>query len=301
MDDRRLEVLLAAVEEGSLSKAAARCHCTQSAVTQLVNSIEAELGCKVLSRSYSGVQLTEVGHALYPAIHDAYEALSRLEMEAERLARSSAHVRLGAYPSIVQSWLPSAIAAFAHAQPTATFDIRIGSNDLAGLLRDGDVDVLLCDDWLFEDAFSGMSRSDYRNGKPGGNAATATWTPLKDDPFRAVVPVGLGYEDGKPIARNELFEHPYIFDTKYVYAQYLTGEVDSIVKVSSDDPASIVSMVASGMGITVLPELSLRSVPDGVTIHDIDPPGKRMLGAVLPANATRLATGFVKFLTQHLA
>lgn len=301
MDDRRLEVLLAAVEEGSLSKAATRCHCTQSAVTQLVNSIEAELGCKVLSRSHSGVRLTEAGRALYPAIHDAYEALSRLEMEAERLARNSAHVRLGAYPSIVQSWLPGAIASFSHAQPSATFDIRIGSNDLADLLRDGDVDVLLCDDWLFEDAFSGMPRNSRHIGKLGRNAATATWTPLKDDPFRAVVPAGLGYKDGKPIARNELFAHPYIFDTKYVYAQYLTSEVDSIVKVTSDDPASIVSMVANGMGITVLPELSLRSVPDGVTIHDIDPPGRRILGAVLPANATKMTRNFIGFLTEHLA
>ena len=299
VDDRRLEVILAAVEEGSLGKAAARCHCTQSAVTQLVNSIESELGCKVLARSHAGVRLTEMGSALLPAMRNAREALDQLKSEAERLSRRGDHVRLGAYPSIVQSWLPGAIAAFAHAEPLATFDIRIGSSDLTDLLRDGGVDLLLCDDWLFEDAFANAYRIDYRVKTSETPAGGARWTPLVDDPFRAAVPVSLGFEPGKPVKRSELFEHPYIFDTKYVFARYMTSEVSSIAKVSSDDSASILSMVASGMGVTVLPELCLRYIPDGVAIHDIDPPGKRTLGAVLPADATKMASRFVEFLSRR--
>ena len=53
MDDRKLTTLLAAVEHGSLSKAAASLGLTQAGVTQMMNSLEEELGCTLLVRTYN--------------------------------------------------------------------------------------------------------------------------------------------------------------------------------------------------------------------------------------------------------
>ena len=55
MDDRKLTTLLAAVEHGSLSKAAASLGLTQAGVTQMMNSLEEELGCTLLVRTYNGI------------------------------------------------------------------------------------------------------------------------------------------------------------------------------------------------------------------------------------------------------
>lgn len=85
MDDRKLEVLIAAVDLGSFSKAARECHCTQSAVTQLVGSIEAELGCHLLIRSHAGVALTREGAAIMPDVREASDALDRLKRKAADL------------------------------------------------------------------------------------------------------------------------------------------------------------------------------------------------------------------------
>lgn len=61
MDNRKLHTLITALRTGSFNKAAQELNCTQSAVTQMMNALENELGCKLLSRSHSGVRLTPAG------------------------------------------------------------------------------------------------------------------------------------------------------------------------------------------------------------------------------------------------
>ena len=63
MDDGRLRAVLMAVDRGSFSKAAAELGYTQSAMTHLVNNLEAELGCTLFSRTNRGLILTPEGEA----------------------------------------------------------------------------------------------------------------------------------------------------------------------------------------------------------------------------------------------
>lgn len=299
MDDRKLEVLIAAVETGSFNKAAKRCHCTQSAVTQLVNAVEAELGCKLVERSHAGVRLTEEGEALMPLAKSAYGSLSQLRLAAEGLANRDMRLRIGSYASIAASWLPNAVKAFKEAEPEALVEIRIGSRDLGAMLREGEVDVALCDDWLFEAEFAKAGDWDYRDPGQDDGRRKASWTHLMDDPLLAVVPTGLGYETGQTITRVELFENPFIFNSDYLFSHYLTSRVASLVKVNADDSATMLSMVAAGMGVTVLPELALARVPEGICILEIDPPGKQMLGAALPHDARKLTRRFASHLERY--
>ena len=57
MDDGKLRALLTAVECGSFSKAAAQLGYTQSAMTHLVNKLEAEVGCTLLERGQAAAAL----------------------------------------------------------------------------------------------------------------------------------------------------------------------------------------------------------------------------------------------------
>ena len=74
MDDKRLRALLTAVQCGSFGKATAQLGYTQSAMTHMVNKLEAELGCTLLTRSSHGVRLSEEGeHLGYEVSGRAFE------------------------------------------------------------------------------------------------------------------------------------------------------------------------------------------------------------------------------------
>ena len=66
MNDKKLRALLTAVQCGSFGKATAQLGYTQSAMTHMVNRLEAELGCTLLVRGSHGVRLSEEGEKLLP-------------------------------------------------------------------------------------------------------------------------------------------------------------------------------------------------------------------------------------------
>ncbi|MGN0485558.1 MAG: LysR family transcriptional regulator [Lachnospiraceae bacterium] len=68
MDERKLKTFLAAVETGSFNKAADQMNFSQSAVSQMMNSLESELGCRLLVRGNAGIELTAAGRELLPLI-----------------------------------------------------------------------------------------------------------------------------------------------------------------------------------------------------------------------------------------
>lgn len=107
MDDGRLRAVLTAVDRGSFSKAAAELGYTQSAMTHLVNNLEAELGCTLLNRGSHGVRLSEEGEQLLPYIKSVIDACDALRQEAAAQSRTQRHqLSLGCFASIARSALP---------------------------------------------------------------------------------------------------------------------------------------------------------------------------------------------------
>lgn len=74
MKKSKYEVFVKVVELGSLSRAADYCNYSQSAVSQIVSSIENELGITLLNRNHAGVWLTSDGEQLLPHIHNLSNA-----------------------------------------------------------------------------------------------------------------------------------------------------------------------------------------------------------------------------------
>lgn len=81
IDDVRL--LLTAVEEGSMSRAAQRSFITQQGLSSAIRRVENSIGCQVLERHASGVRLTALGREMY----DALSAIVSNADTASRLAR----------------------------------------------------------------------------------------------------------------------------------------------------------------------------------------------------------------------
>ena len=275
MDDRKLQVFLAAVHTGTFSQAAAELHCTQSAVTQSINALENELGCKLLLRNHAGVQLTPEGKRLLPVVTEAEVALERLRTAA---AQKTTPIRLGSFSSVANTWLPKVIRAYQEYQPGAKFDIRIGTDILASWLQAGEIDLALGD----------KSRCGHFH-----------WYPLMEDPYYAVAPEGLIPEEISCISQEQLVEYPFIVAPMNALKFYLSWQPKKSIRVDSDDDSTLLFMVAQGLGVTAMPGLSLRSLPDGVRVLKLIPSTKRVIGAAAADTPQGDLQDFITFLRQN--
>lgn len=279
MDDRKLETLLATIRTGSFSKAAGELCCTQSAVTQMMNSLESELGCRILERNHNGVKLTDVGENLLPYIIEADASLTRLMKYANRLAEGKTiPIRIGSFSSISNTWLPKVIQLYQNTHPDVSFDIRIGSNYITDWLLNGEIDLALGDE---------------------DRCRAFRWYPLLEDSYYAVMPKQLVTDERDTISQEEFAQFPLIMAPLNVLEKHLDGLVNRKIDVTCDDDSTLLNMVSQGFGVTAMPGLSLWNVPDNVRILNLNPVPRRVLGVALPNSPRKAAKEFANFLKEY--
>src|ERR687885_2818194 len=123
MDIAALKVFLAVAQERSFSRAAAKVHRTQPAVSQAVRRLELELGEQLFDRSSKNGTLTEAGHMLQNYGH----RLVRLAEETESAVRELRDLRrgrvlIGANEAAVHTLLPL-IVQFRRRHPDIMIDV----------------------------------------------------------------------------------------------------------------------------------------------------------------------------------
>jgi DNA-binding transcriptional LysR family regulator len=92
----QLRSFLSVVQEGSLHRAAARLHLSQSALSRQMQALEDELGGKLLERSSTGVRATNAGHALAGKMRTFLAGYDAAMLEVRRLVRGQAEgLRIG--------------------------------------------------------------------------------------------------------------------------------------------------------------------------------------------------------------
>jgi DNA-binding transcriptional LysR family regulator len=141
-----LRYFVAVVEEGQITRAAARLHIAQPALSHAIAQLEAELGVQLLERHARGVTPTDAGAALYEKACQSVAA----DQDAFDTARSLARAKAGAIefgflgaPPGVDS--PASLAAFGEAHP----HIQIRYRDLSfptppTSMWIADVDIAVC-------------------------------------------------------------------------------------------------------------------------------------------------------------
>jgi LysR family transcriptional activator of glutamate synthase operon len=143
MDLRQLECFLAVAEEGHFTRAAARLHLAQSAVSQRIAKLEQELGIPLLERTTRSVRLTGAGVIL---AERARGILSDLRAARDELANyagiSSGRLTVGASQTMGPVDLSALLSGFHRMYPNVELIVREGlSVDLAGALAEGDLDL----------------------------------------------------------------------------------------------------------------------------------------------------------------
>jgi DNA-binding transcriptional LysR family regulator len=141
MDIAELRTFLAVAQERSFSRAAAKIHRTQPAVSQAVRRLEADLGEELFDRSAKHGTLTEAGRML----QNYGQRLVRLAEEAESAVRELRDLRrgrvlVGANEAAVHTLLPL-IARFQQRHPHIAIDVRrVPARQIAVEVQQGSLD-----------------------------------------------------------------------------------------------------------------------------------------------------------------
>ena len=129
----------------SFSRAAERMSLTQPSVSHQIALLETEIGVRLLDRGRGGLRLTEAGAVL---LEHADHVAWRLELADTQLAslagRRREHIRLGAFPTALASFVPSAVARLRLAHDDLR--VRLGEvtpSNLEARLLGGDFDVAI--------------------------------------------------------------------------------------------------------------------------------------------------------------
>lgn len=308
---KRLVALREVARLGSFSAAADELSLTQSAVSQQIAQLERQLGLQLLHRTPGAIRLTEPGAALVERLESALGHLSAAEVELERFrGLRTGRLRVGAFASAGARLVPEALRRFRERHPGPVLTLRQLEPEaaLAALVR-GDLDLALTFEFgRVDGAASGAggvarpgrsvelgSLDGAATGIPGVAASVScgrgvpdglACTPLFDEPVLAALPAGhrlasepalrLGDLAGEPWVRALQAGLPFELLARWAEAEGFGPRVE----FEGDDFATVLGLVAAGLGVALVPELALGRPPDGIALKSLDPPLVRRVQVV---------------------
>jgi DNA-binding transcriptional LysR family regulator len=270
LDVRRLEVLKAVVDAGSVTAAAAALGYTPSAVSQSVAALGRDAKTPLFEKAGRGLRPTQAGLLLAERAQAVIAQLEEAEAALEALRSGQAgRVRVAAFATAGAALVPRALALFNEDHPGIEIDLTIAETDEAvAALRSGLVDIALVG--VHDDVECG--------------AREVVYTHLLDDSYRVVLP------RGHPAARNVVALTDLRRDRWISTASARCNCMETVTTacagagftprfaLEADEFATTVGFVAAGLGVAMVPMLALTAVPDSVRVCRIlgDEPVRRV-------------------------
>lgn len=264
LDVRRLRILVVVAEEGSFTAAAQRLHLTQSAVSQQMSLLEREVGTSLLHRGARGVQLTPAGEFLADRARTLHVDILALEQEMRAFGDRPHEIRLGAFGTAGAELLPLALRTFVERNPNVRVRLStVRAIDAVQRVRDGDIQALLT--WDYDIA-------------PRTIETELTQTPLPDDPLRVVLPTDHALAGQPTVDLAALAADRWIVRSHNAqYADihevicHLAG-FKSEATFHTDDYPSLLGLVAAGVGVGLVPRMSLLPRRHDVAVSRLGSP-----------------------------
>ncbi|MFE1774186.1 LysR family transcriptional regulator [Streptomyces sp. NPDC059008] len=265
IDVQRLRVLRAVADHGSFSKAAAALHLTPSAVSQHVAVLERSLGAQVVARSTRGVTLTQAGQIMVGAAESVAAELAQARQQVERLSTGRVQLTVATFTSGGRHLLPDALPRLMASHPGTLLHVREGEpEDTVPLVRQGAVDLALA--YHFDGPLP--------VGPGSGNSLQ--WTALLEDPLHVVMPDEHRLADRASLDIAELAAEPWVLGclkTEAYLRRYAErAGFEPEVRGTTTDYFFARSLVAAGMGISLIPSIALVPTVPGLRAVPIEPP-----------------------------
>ncbi|WP_172384168.1 LysR family transcriptional regulator [Streptomyces sp. MNP-20] len=265
IDVQRLRVLRAVAEHGSFNQAAAVLRLTPSAVSQQVAALERGLGAQVVARSTRGVTLTPAGHIMVGAAESVAAELEHAQQQVAELSTGRTQLTVATFTSGGRLLLPSALAQLMAAHPRTVLHVREGEpEDTLPLVRQGAVDLALAYH------FDGPLPVGPRSG------TSLEWTPLLEDPLHVVLPQGHRLVGHDSLDLAELAAEPWVLGclkTEAYLRRYAErAGFDPDIRGTTTDYFFARSLVAAGMGISLIPSIALTPEIPGLSTVSLKSP-----------------------------
>ena len=254
------------VEYGSFTKAAEILNYTQSGVSRMIADLEKEWGVTLLERSKYGVKPTSDGMKLLPYAQNLCADFDKLKMQVDELnGLQSGLIRIGTFSSVATHWLPNIIKEFQKDYPNIDYELLLGDyTEIEEWIHTGRVDcgfLRLPTHPDFETIF------------------------LEKDKLMAIIPEDHPLKDREKFPVTALCDEPFMLLEKGAKAEiseiFERNNLTPNVKFTTWDDYAVMSMVESGLGIAILPELILKRVPYKIIAKELDVPAYRNIGLAL--------------------
>jgi DNA-binding transcriptional LysR family regulator len=263
MDLRHLRTAVVLAEELHFGRAAKRLHVVQSAVSQTIKALEADVGAPLFTRTKRTVLLTEAGEALVARARKLLDDVREIPVQVRSVASGEAgQLRLRFVMSSVLTDVPRTIVRFKARYPGV--DVRPlpgGSREQLEALRAGECDVGF------------MAMANAKRDLELAHKVVAT------SPMVAVLPSKHPLARRRTVQLRELAREPLVFlaqvDEPEIHQRFrqhcvLAGfDPNFAIEVQHTD--ALLAFVAAGLGVSCVPGFIDRLRHRGVVTVPLSP------------------------------
>ncbi|SDL23760.1 DNA-binding transcriptional regulator, LysR family [Modicisalibacter muralis] len=253
MELRHLRYFCVVAEELNLTRAAERLHMAQPPLTRQIKQLEAELGTQLFRRSSRGLTLTPTGQFFHEHALQVLEKVDTTVAATRRMARSKRELfGIGFVPSLFYGQLPLLVRGLRQKDNVELTLVELTTVQQIQALKAGRIDIgfgrLLIDDPEVEQEV------------------------LFEEPMVAALPVGHPLEGSQP-SMAELAEYPLILFpatprpslADIVLGMFRRRGLKVHIAQEANEMQTALGLVASDLGITLVPEQVRRLQRDGIS------------------------------------
>jgi DNA-binding transcriptional LysR family regulator len=270
---KQIRYFVAAAESGQISQAAVELNVSQSAVTAAVQQLEAALGVRLFDRNPGGVVLTPEGNRFLFHGRNVMAAVKEA-LSVPRISGTavSGAVRVGVTYTVAGYFLPRHLVRFARNLPNVTLELFEASRDaIERQLIDGTLDIAVM-------LVSNLEARDLLNSEILLRSRRQLWVSVEHPLLKS-----------ERIDFAQIATLPYVMltvdeadDTARSYWAKTPHRPNVVFRTSSVE--AVRSMVAAGMGVTILSDMVYR--PWSLEGHRLE---RRIVEAEIPTMDVGLA------------
>ena len=284
---RGLECLVAILDHGSLTKAAAVLHISQPALSHQIASIERELGTPVIERLPRGVRPTAAGLAAAEQARVALAAAGQAIAAARHAAAGTdGRIRVACAETMSTWLLAPVLRDWHHHHPGVAIDLReyTSADRMLDALRAGGTDIVIS---------SPPATTDEHAQVLGAEEVVAVAAPGHRFAALDTVPIA-------ELADEPLVHYPPCNGNAAWLDEFAArrGVVLPQPAIRTGSARTAAQFAAAGIGVAVVPVSALTPRPDA-TIKSFDPPELRDVTITVAAPHDELVARFVADVKKH--
>ncbi|WP_413382135.1 LysR family transcriptional regulator [Alkalihalobacillus sp. 1P02AB] len=291
MEFRQIKYFMEVAKREHVTEAADALHVAQSAVSRQLANLEAELGVDLFIRKGRRVKLTPIGKMFFDRMKQAINVIDNARLEVqEYLDPEQGTIRIAFPISMAAYTLPSVIVAFRKRYPNVKFQLKQAVyHELIQGVIDGD----------FNMALIGPVPTEHKKVKS---------QILFTENVVALLPVNHPLANRNTLTLNELQEESFILLPKGFILRDLVVQAchdsgfNPQVSFEGDDIDALKGLVSAGLGLTLIPEITLvDNLPHATIKIPISKPVITRTVGILVSNERQLLPAeklFYEFLTD---